>query len=567
MNKVMTLFALCLLVQVPAVAQQPQGLLDLVPSNSSGVVHINIDPESPHMALLKEGADSQTFSAEDFWGALSQLAHLMGLSIDLRAELLSILGPRIVVAFRHSDQGSSAPSIIGMVQTKDPRQAAEAVRRILLSLARNDSEETVPCGNSLVHLFKTRGGKLHLAYASMPELILISNSQSMIADVLEGRTLGRESPLIKNLLSMPEGMVTFCMNIPADQGNSKAGAPSSLGGSVSVAQDGFQLDAVLTFDGGKPQGIHAALKALPDVQGDALKAIPSGVLAAVAVGSLGGFLEAARELRNLPKIGAQISSVAETFGPIAGLLSNDAAFALHSILPKPSWVLVMAGKEEAAVQQQASQLADLIGSMPGTKVEEVRSGAGTLRILLPTDGNNQPKAVMAMSGRYALIAADRRSAEESLNTASNPTVSLESTQAFSAVRSHLLEKPKLLAYVNLKPVAGAGSILSPVLTAGNPAAASKLRQALNSIHGAGFSCGADEQAVKVRMFIGVPPGTFRSFGGMGTAAVLGAGIALTNAREKARQATCMSNMKQLALAMLQYAQDWDEKLPPANRWR
>jgi prepilin-type N-terminal cleavage/methylation domain-containing protein/prepilin-type processing-associated H-X9-DG protein len=33
------------------------------------------------------------------------------------------------------------------------------------------------------------------------------------------------------------------------------------------------------------------------------------------------------------------------------------------------------------------------------------------------------------------------------------------------------------------------------------------------------------------------------------------------AREKARQSSCLSNVKQLALAILQYAQDYDEKLP------
>ncbi|MEN6304741.1 MAG: prepilin-type N-terminal cleavage/methylation domain-containing protein, partial [Armatimonadia bacterium] len=33
------------------------------------------------------------------------------------------------------------------------------------------------------------------------------------------------------------------------------------------------------------------------------------------------------------------------------------------------------------------------------------------------------------------------------------------------------------------------------------------------------------------------------------------------AREKARQSSCLSNMKQMGLACLQYAQDYDEVLP------
>ena len=36
------------------------------------------------------------------------------------------------------------------------------------------------------------------------------------------------------------------------------------------------------------------------------------------------------------------------------------------------------------------------------------------------------------------------------------------------------------------------------------------------------------------------------------------------AREKARQSSCQSNMKQLALGVLQYCQDYDEKYPPRH---
>ena len=38
------------------------------------------------------------------------------------------------------------------------------------------------------------------------------------------------------------------------------------------------------------------------------------------------------------------------------------------------------------------------------------------------------------------------------------------------------------------------------------------------------------------------------------------------ARENARRSSCQSNLKQQALGIIQYAQDYDEKLPPARRW-
>ena len=38
------------------------------------------------------------------------------------------------------------------------------------------------------------------------------------------------------------------------------------------------------------------------------------------------------------------------------------------------------------------------------------------------------------------------------------------------------------------------------------------------------------------------------------------------ARQQAAQASCASNLKQLAVGMLMYAQDHDEQFPPADRW-
>jgi len=38
------------------------------------------------------------------------------------------------------------------------------------------------------------------------------------------------------------------------------------------------------------------------------------------------------------------------------------------------------------------------------------------------------------------------------------------------------------------------------------------------------------------------------------------------AREAAKTATCLSNVKQLSLAVIMYAQDHDDKLPPADTW-
>ncbi|MCS6863168.1 MAG: DUF1559 domain-containing protein [Abditibacteriales bacterium] len=51
-------------------------------------------------------------------------------------------------------------------------------------------------------------------------------------------------------------------------------------------------------------------------------------------------------------------------------------------------------------------------------------------------------------------------------------------------------------------------------------------------------------------------------------AILGAILmpVFTQAREKARAASCQSNLKQIALAVMMYAQDYDDRYPLADKW-
>lgn len=41
----------------------------------------------------------------------------------------------------------------------------------------------------------------------------------------------------------------------------------------------------------------------------------------------------------------------------------------------------------------------------------------------------------------------------------------------------------------------------------------------------------------------------------------------SKAREKARSITCVSNMRQVGLAVRMYLQDWDDRFPPASQWK
>ncbi len=62
----------------------------------------------------------------------------------------------------------------------------------------------------------------------------------------------------------------------------------------------------------------------------------------------------------------------------------------------------------------------------------------------------------------------------------------------------------------------------------------------------------------------------------GCALLFVAGVALTaalmfpvfgRARSSARSVSCLSNLKQISLGLLMYTQDYDETLPPAQKWQ
>src|SRR5438270_10078828 len=57
-------------------------------------------------------------------------------------------------------------------------------------------------------------------------------------------------------------------------------------------------------------------------------------------------------------------------------------------------------------------------------------------------------------------------------------------------------------------------------------------------------------------------------GGFALIAVLGAILfpVFQQAREKARQALCLSNLKQMGTGLMMYVQDYDDRLPPSSRW-
>jgi prepilin-type processing-associated H-X9-DG protein len=57
-------------------------------------------------------------------------------------------------------------------------------------------------------------------------------------------------------------------------------------------------------------------------------------------------------------------------------------------------------------------------------------------------------------------------------------------------------------------------------------------------------------------------------GGFGFFGVLAAILfpVFSQSREKARMAKCLSNVKQMGLALSMYIQDYDEQFPPGSRW-
>jgi len=574
MSRLLPLLCLFGVLGGAAAQDQPpsQNPLEMMPRTAIAGIYLNLEPDNASVQVLNNARDPNASAAADEMAqALSRMASLAGLSIDLKADLLSLLGPRVVFAISPPPVGGKVPTVTLIASAKDPRKVADTLSAIFGAAARNDTDEVAPRGRSLLHQLKAPDGTVHVAYASTPSLVLASTSPEAIGPVLEGEVLAPDSALVRGLQESPDAVATFFVDMARASGAQQppANAPTSASGSLRFTEEGIQKEMALNFASPQKEGLIAALASVPSVKGDALNAVPADSLAVISVGSPGAIIDLGGQIGGLPGVPKQIGQILQMLGPLAGLLKSDTAFAIRGLVPKPSWMGVLASQDASAAATQLTTLLTTLTSFGQMKARDVPFAGYTMHFLEGQDGKGGPKAVLTQVDRYVFVSGDRRSTEEAMAAATGKARSASAGDDFALVDRHALPDAKLKVFASLRPVSGAGDLLASMILMGSPLA-KQAQEAFRSLKGMGFSMAADQQAVRVRIFVGMSP--FRVSGMaplMGAAVATVAGVALpavAKARENARQASCLSNLKQLSMALNMYANDWGGKLPPASRW-
>lgn len=383
-----------------------------------------------------------------------------------------------------------------------------------------------------------------------------------------------------------------------------AGVPvESVVGAISYLDTGARTDLRVFFKSGVDKKTDEALQSLaegrePDPE--ILKAAPKTTLAALLFSDPARTLKVAGVDTSGPAMWLQFFGVEEEEAKktppvpesVTKLLGGDLAMYLPSVkrLPEakkpesaeeinpanyvPLLAALLAPDEDTATSAM-KDLCDWLGKALKLEFKDVESSQGQLKSAgLRSEEKVTNYGYLATTGRFFLFSRAKEDLEAALARIEGGETSLADVEAFQTVRDEIYGKMPVQVYMD--SVQLMTSSLETALeeaNRANPYARKAIEMAYEGLHAFGAGVSVEKDTVRGSLFVGMDYQKLEEAQSVYMmampAAAIGAAVAFpvfARAREKAKQASCQSNLKQLALGMLMYAQDYDEKLPEASKW-
>ncbi|HEY3284377.1 MAG TPA: DUF3352 domain-containing protein, partial [Armatimonadota bacterium] len=498
-------------------------LLDLVPPDAGAAAMLDFSPDSDSVRLLASMPDPHPKAGELFRQSFEKMLRGVGVNINLREDVMGALGSRGVIVVRMTP-GARMPDILVLAEVKDAARVERTLRRTLGAFLRTYTLDRAERPGAVVHSWKRPSGDTLLSYGIVDGSVLVASSSSSMTDkVLATPASPDASPLREALRSAPEGIFRYAA-LPSMLGAPKEVPEGTIVGSTAFKQEGLVSELVVTSSDPRAQQILQMAGGLPPVTGDAMKPIVDGSLAAVALGNPGAIVE-------------QIQKVAGDAGPLAGLkallpslmglLGNDAAVALRTAVPSPSWVISIAAKDAATLKDQWAAVQTLVGSVGILTFKEGRLGDHPVQFLQTPNAKEAGPMVLAAVDRYLVIAADQRTLEESIGAIEGQEVSLADTDAFKAARAVAGGDARLVGYIDPSILVGAGMAFFQAAWMASPMG-EQMAEGLSDLRSISFSVSVDGKGLRLRKLVGMsnPRALPSVMAGMGMAAMMGAGIAM-----------------------------------------
>lgn len=559
----------------------PDPLLAAVPSGAVAVVLVDARVDTESTKAL------QATQTPEQWAVL-RAAFLLGLQralsegapgLDVETDLLPVFTRRAALCWLPAAEGQKPQPLVLLetvggtagdaafgrfvqagLRTPLLVQVAEVARGTIWGVPRNNPRA-----------FFTRSGTV----------ILVGPTAAMLEAALRDRTAARGTlaAAAQTLAAMPEGVLRMATAprpvVPGQRPPFGLPGVGALAASVRLSPEGAIFQGLGMTGGGANQGPWATVANMRPTFGESIAGVPDSVAAAVVVARPALFFHAmgvpivdalaagAVGPAPLRKLGPPLSPI------LTDVLGQEVALGVWPSEGSASWLAVFTSAHPDTFGQQVGRFVEAGQGLEGvTWAAEPLEDGMAWSLTLPVRDPARPVAVhFAVVGPRLLVANDRKALEAGAATLRGQLRSVADAPWF-VVGEAVGPNPVVKAVGPIQPL---GRLFSGVVArrAGLPPTyAGRLAEALL----VGFRTGAagfrvDNRGVHFVASLEIDYPKFAALGGNlpVVAGALVSSRATARGRENARAAQCMSNLKQLCLAAIMYAQDHG-RLPPAEGW-
>lgn len=575
---------LALLAAMVTAATQAQGatedLLRFIPGSWPIVARVDSSDTTTSGAYLKKAGSSEDQQKMDeaTRQGLALILRSIGFDVDVTKGVLPWAGQQMVLGVNPDPK---APQVLLILASKDQALAEGSLLNLVGSVIRDHDPAVQDVQGAKIFEWNVGTKDIKPAYAIGDGTVIFAESAATVRGALEASATGK-GPSVAALLQAHAndiaafaadagGIFTQIMGKEQKQGPEAIPIKAFL--SSARAHGGLGVDdngVVLTIDADSPAAGFLPLAGSTGT--DVSSAIPGGVLAMASIAS-------AKPVEFLSDAAKEVSQAAQAdrcdrpdLGAAAAFIAScgeaPVAAAATALIPSPCYLVVgkatSAGEADAILKTFQKNLA---------KAGYSTAADGEMsKVILSAKGRKLSAGYVGISGNTAFYATDLRSAQKAMQVKQG--ASLAEREGFAQTMA-LTGGPRAAnIWMGLDALSALGFIYDG-MGAQHYLESKQIAEALKSTNGLGVSAGFTDKGVELKLAVrtSVGPGTpvAALYGGLAGfyTGMIGAAVVpeMTRARTAARSATSLSNLKQLVLGMVMYAEDWDGKLPDAAKWR
>lgn len=545
------------------VAQQATtDIWKLVPPNSLVVAAFDSRPDNASIRAVTAAQDPQT---RDILAkqniairkAIEDFATLFGVSLDFAKDIDPWQDQQWAFVLLPGDKNALQP--VFLLASKDATAASAALQKLLEPWQSVGQLTAEPDNDFPITSFKTKDKQVEVYASAFGQVVAVACSKDSLKQVLKGGGFAAGSTADKALTALSGSMFYAYADasLLKEFGVKPDVVPvSGAGFGVSAVETGMKL-RVLGYP--TENGLVLMKQMLADQQTGSLLAnpgVPSTSLIAASLPNLAGPMAMA---------GAAGMAKEPMFAAALAASKMQVSGALTAVFPKPAWVISgMAGSPEEA----AAKRAEIEASLREAKVRVQPSAVvGVSKVMLCDDF----PLYMSQAGKHVLVSDDTHSLANAAAVIDGTQPNITESKTYQETMAGLGDSNLLTLYANLAPIQGLGFLaeawglnqMSPMWDS--------FAKSVQNVQSMGIGAGFDGQVASATIFLRAKPGMAPT---IGPAAIAGTAVGaavlfpvFARAREHARTAECMSNMKQLVIAAVLYSRDHAGKLPTKTQWQ